>query len=88
MMAFWLGTLPMMIAVGVGVQSLTGALRPHLPLATSVLIVMVGVWTVVGRVKMPALDLRADGSIASVESAAVHAASLDSEEMPCCHEEP
>jgi sulfite exporter TauE/SafE len=87
MMVFWLGTLPVLIAIGVGVQALTGALRPHLPLATSLLIVVVGAWTVFGRVKVPALDLHADGStMVSVEQAALRVESLNSEEMPCCND--
>ncbi len=61
MAVFWVGTLPMMIGLGIGVQTLTGRLRRHLPLATSLLIVLVGVWTIAGRlscigVAMPKAD--------------------------------
>lgn len=49
MVAFWLGTLPMMIGLGIGLQALTGRLRRHLPLATSILIVLVGLWTIASR---------------------------------------
>jgi uncharacterized protein len=49
MSAFWIGTLPMMIGLGVGLQTLTGRLRRHLPLATSILLVLVGIWTIGGR---------------------------------------
>ncbi len=55
MAVFWLGTLPMMIGLGIGLQSLTGPLRRHLPLATSLLIVGVGLWTIFGRLTMPAM---------------------------------
>lgn len=50
--AFWLGTLPVMIGLGVGVQALTGRLRRHLPLATALLVIGVGLWTIVGRVSV------------------------------------
>jgi len=87
MTVFWLGTLPVLLALGVGVQALTGALRPHLPLATSLLIVLVGGWTVIGRVRMPALNLSRDAATSSstAEQAAMRVRSLDSQEMPCCH---
>lgn len=49
MAAFWLGTLPIMAALGVGVQTLTGPLRRQLPLLTSLLLVAAGVYTVAGR---------------------------------------
>jgi hypothetical protein len=53
--AFWLGTVPMMGALGLGVQTLTGPLRRHIPLTTSVLVVAVGLWTLTGRMAMPAI---------------------------------
>jgi sulfite exporter TauE/SafE len=84
MAVFWLGTLPMLIAVGVGVQTLTGALRAHLPMATSLLIVTVGVWTVLGRMHMPAMAATNDVAGATVEQATQRVMSLDSKEMPCC----
>jgi hypothetical protein len=84
MAIFWLGTLPMLIAVGVGVQALTGALRVHLPLATSLLIVMVGVWTVLGRMQMPAMAATSDVAATTVEQATERVTSLDFKEMPCC----
>lgn len=55
MAVFWLGTLPMMVGLGIGIQALTGRLRRHLPLATSLLLVCVGLWTLAGRAAMPTL---------------------------------
>ncbi len=49
MVVFWLGTLPWMIAVGAGIQGVAGPLKRHLPLVTSVAVVVMGVWTVAGR---------------------------------------
>lgn len=56
MAVFWTGTLPVMIGLGVGLQTLTGRLRRHLPIATSLLIVAVGLWTMVGR--LPLIGVR------------------------------
>ncbi len=76
MAAFWIGTLPMMAAVGLGVQSLAGPLRKRLPLATSLLLVAVGMWTLLGRMVTPAMaagSLRAPVSIEQSISAAENA---------------
>ncbi|MCP9874711.1 sulfite exporter TauE/SafE family protein [Synechococcus sp. Cruz CV-v-12] len=69
MAIFWLGTLPVMIGLGVGVQMLTGPLRSHLPLVTSLAIVCVGLWTVVGRVQMPVLHGQAAVGVEGVAAA-------------------
>jgi sulfite exporter TauE/SafE len=49
MAVFWLGTLPVMMTLGAGIQSLTGAMRQRLPLITSVAVIVVGIMTVIGR---------------------------------------
>lgn len=85
MAAFWLGTLPMLITLGAGVQALTGPLRARLPVLTSLLLVGVGVATVAGRVRMPAMS----GALSSpVDRTKLveHVRSFDSSEMPCCGE--
>lgn len=56
MAVFWLGTLPVLVSVGVGVQRLTGALGSRLPYATAVMLILVGVWALIGR---GALDAQA-----------------------------
>ncbi|MCC6675833.1 MAG: sulfite exporter TauE/SafE family protein [Phycisphaerales bacterium] len=79
MAVFWLGTLPIMIGLGVSLQSLTGALRRRLPLVTSLLIVVVGLFTVAGRLTLPAFAAHgaADASIERVNA-------LNNELPPCC----
>jgi hypothetical protein len=49
MAVFWLGTLPVMASLGLGLQKLTGPMRRHLPLATAGLLVAVGLLTLTGR---------------------------------------
>lgn len=49
MAAFWVGTLPVMIAVGTGVQALSGALRKYVPAVMAIAIVTMGVLTAAGR---------------------------------------
>jgi uncharacterized protein len=49
MAAFWLGTVPMMAAVGLGVQRLLGPFRSRLPVLTATVLVILGALTVTGR---------------------------------------
>lgn len=49
MSAFWLGTLPMMLAIGLGAQRLLGRFRTRLPLVTASVLVILGLLTVAGR---------------------------------------
>jgi sulfite exporter TauE/SafE len=76
MAAFWAGTLPVMGALGLGLGALAGPLRRHLPLVTSLALVAVGMWTLLGRVAMPAIALDTrhapttlDAALHSVEEA-------------------
>lgn len=47
--AFWLGTVPMMAAVGLGAQRLLGRFRTRLPVVTAAVLVLLGALTVAGR---------------------------------------
>jgi sulfite exporter TauE/SafE len=49
MLAFWLGTLPMMLTLGFGVQRLFGPFRRHLPLAAAGVAVLLGLLSLAGK---------------------------------------
>lgn len=49
MAAFWLGTVPLLAAVGLGAQRLLGRFRSRLPVVTASVLVILGVLTVAGR---------------------------------------
>lgn len=49
MAVFWLGTLPVLVSLGVGVQKLLGFAGGYLPVVTSVVVIAVGLRTLVGR---------------------------------------
>lgn len=53
MTAFWVGTLPVMTTVGMGVAAMTGPLRRHLGAVTGVLLITVGLLAVTGRLRAP-----------------------------------
>lgn len=85
MLAFWIGTLPVLAAVGVGVRASLGPLRKHMPVATSMLVVLVGVLTLFGRLKplnlesfQRAIDARQTGT---QRAGFVPAASVN--DLPC-----
>jgi sulfite exporter TauE/SafE len=80
--AFWMGTLPMMAGIGLGAQTLAGPLRRHLPLATSVLLVAAGVWTIFGRMAIAgvAIDAKTPAGMAQAVDSVSHA----DEKCPLC----
>ena len=49
MAVFWLGTLPMMVSLGVGLRGLVGPLRRYVPTACATAMIVVGLLTVAGR---------------------------------------
>jgi len=49
MLVFWMGTLPMMVGLGLMAQSALGPLARRLPLVTAALLVIVGLMTVAGK---------------------------------------
>jgi len=88
MAAFWLGTLPVLIGVGAGVQALAGRLGRHVPALMSCMIILVGVVTVFDRMGIDLSSIEPEGraSPASLDHITEQAASLDSSEAPCCSE--
>jgi sulfite exporter TauE/SafE len=53
MAAFWLGTVPVLASLGIGVQAFSGTLGRRIPLITAVAIVVLGLFTVAGRFAIP-----------------------------------
>jgi sulfite exporter TauE/SafE len=52
MAVFWTGTLPVMVALGVGVRALAGPLRRHAPAVGAAALVVVGLVAVAGRARI------------------------------------
>ncbi len=69
MLAFWAGTLPMMVAVGVGAHRLAGPLGRRLPAASAVFVVALGLLSIAGKLRteitLPALLHEASEAAAS-----------------------
>ncbi|MHC5004186.1 MAG: sulfite exporter TauE/SafE family protein [Planctomycetota bacterium] len=90
MAVFWSGTVPVLLAVGVGLQTLAGPLRRHLPTMTAVVLVIVGALTVVGRLGAPAyaesMSAAAPPAGAPAQDAIARVEALPAETPPCCDE--
>jgi sulfite exporter TauE/SafE len=54
MAVFWLGTVPALLAVGMGAQRAFGPLRARLPMASAVLVLVIGMLAMSGRLAMSA----------------------------------
>jgi sulfite exporter TauE/SafE len=89
MAVFWLGTVPILAALGVGMQTLFGPLRKHLPAAMACLLVIVGVIVIVRGVEVKATaafdaassERTTDGS---VQQALDRVRGAESAPLPCC----
>ncbi len=59
MAVFWTGTLPVLVALGAGVQTLAGPLRRAVPTLTAIALIVVGLFAVVTRGSMAEAAQRA-----------------------------
>ncbi|HQY88562.1 MAG TPA: sulfite exporter TauE/SafE family protein, partial [Tepidisphaeraceae bacterium] len=83
MLAFWVGTLPILIALGTGLQQGLGALGRKLPVITSMIVVIAGIYALTGRTM---LDVQAMANALEPEKIPSTLPSAQSK-LPCCDEE-
>ena len=84
MFAFWIGTLPALTTMLVGIHSLTPKLRGMLPIAASVFLIVTGLYTVTGRAAVDVSHLVAPDL--GDEITATSLIDLKEEPLPCCDE--
>jgi sulfite exporter TauE/SafE len=84
MIAFWLGTVPVLAALGVGVQTLVGTVGRRLPLVTALLLVALGLYTVFGRFSLSARSLEQLHPLPAAGSAPQHVSDTSQKLPPCC----
>lgn len=82
---FWVGTLPVMVGLGVVISRATGLLATRLAVIAPALVMVVGLGMIVTRLGAPSLA-GALGGEAPVDPAAAikRVENLDSHAMPCC----
>jgi uncharacterized protein len=51
MLVFWAGTVPMLLGVGLGVQRIGRPIARHLPVASAVLVLVLGALSIAGRLR-------------------------------------
>ncbi|QDU91029.1 hypothetical protein Pla175_44460 [Pirellulimonas nuda] len=85
MAAFWLGTLPVMLTLGIGVRRLAGVLGDRLPLATAAALIAVGMVTLSGRLTISAEALAQQ---VTVEAPSAAGQAPDPNTLPPCCREP
>ncbi len=82
MMFFWIGTLPVMLSIGLGVQHLTGVVGKRLPLLTATALILVGIATLASR-----YSLSSEAIASVVQSESIEGELPTSNELPpCCRE--
>ncbi len=86
MAAFWLGTVPLLVGLGVGVQQLAGPLRAHLPKLSAVALVVVGMLAVTHRAALPQIPGSPKATAMGARSASEQLDKIEKgEEGSCCH---
>jgi len=78
--AFWAGSVPILLGVGVGASSLLGPLRQRAPAVVSALLIGLGLFTVSGRLSVPSFA----ASLGPDAGARALSGELDQATLPCC----
>lgn len=58
MAAFWSGTVPLLLGLGLGVQRLSHHLRRHVPMLSAAVLLVLGLYSVLGRANVLSLAAR------------------------------
>lgn len=72
MFAFWLGTAPILLALGLGAQRVLGPVARRLPLASAALVLVLGLLSIAGRVHPPAMRMGTHAAPASMPMDPAH----------------
>lgn len=83
MAAFWIGTLPVLVGLGVGIQHVGPRIAARLPAVTALVIVGVGVYTICTRITMP---MARAGTMQVKDASELKAGvgKIDHATLPCC----
>jgi len=81
MTAFWAGTVPILVTLGLGAQALGGPLRRHAPVLTAILLVVLGLYAIISR---PSPEVTIGVAQRQPTNAATAAEQAEHHESPCC----
>ncbi len=83
MAVFWAGTVPILLAVGLGAQLIASPVRRLAPSLTAILLVVLGLLAIIGRPPTSAAAMAKHRAMTAGESAD-NARQMDHSELPCC----
>lgn len=87
MAVFWIGTVPALSIVAVGINRLSERFRRLVPVATATLLIVVGTYTMAVRAHASYEQLDAPVAGASTDEMRARVEQLHLEPMPCCRDE-
>lgn len=87
MAAFWIGTVPALSAVTLGLNRISGRFRRYIPVATATLLIVVGTYTMAIRAYASYGELGNPVPGASAAQLRARVEQLPQEPMPCCRDE-
>ncbi len=86
MMAFWAGTVPVLLGLGLGIQAVAGPFRKKLPTVTAVALLVVGLVLVFGRIDKIGIQVGGESAKpATLEESLDHVRGVEHKKMPCCN---
>lgn len=83
MAVFWAGTVPILLAIGLGAQLIANPVRRFAPSLTAILLVVLGLLAIVGRPPTAAAAMAKHQAKTAKESAD-NARNMDHATLPCC----
>ena len=84
MAAFWIGSVPILLAVGVSVQAISGVVGSRIPLVMAGAIVLLGILTIALRVNTPVEAIERTAKAWSATNSAQQIESLGQARPSCC----
>ncbi len=87
MAVFWLGSVPVLTLLGISVQTLAGTVGKRVPLLISLVIVLLGIYTIGGRLTIPATAFEPPMQIDAGASTLQQVEAIGQSAPPCCRHE-
>ncbi|MEQ9616743.1 MAG: sulfite exporter TauE/SafE family protein [Phycisphaerales bacterium] len=84
MAVFWVGTVPVLVAVGEGVRTLAGRFGRLVPELAAIAIIAVGLMSTASRLTIPAFEQPAAAQ--TTATPLEMARTVNDQDLPCCHD--
>lgn len=84
LVAFWVGTVPVLASLGFGIQTLLGAFGRRLPQVTALVIVALGLYTLVARQSASAGIVESNRAVPLQGDTAKNVSEVTKKRPPCC----